>query len=90
MSIIIMTYTPLSKEEHERFEKSQQEFYDKYVKNRNQNKNSTKLSNKDYFRIRLLEAICEDKMLECTSYSTMFREMQETIAWLKSLKWKII
>lgn len=32
---IIMTYTPLSKEQREKFEKSQQEFYDKYMKNRN-------------------------------------------------------
>jgi hypothetical protein len=29
---IVMTYNPLSKEERERFEKSQQEFYDKYMK----------------------------------------------------------
>lgn len=29
---IVMTYNPLSKEERERFEKSQQEFYEKYIK----------------------------------------------------------
>ena len=29
---IVMTYNPLNKEERERFEKSQQEFYDKYMK----------------------------------------------------------
>lgn len=32
MAKIKMVYNPLSKEERERFEKSQQEFYEKYIK----------------------------------------------------------
>ena len=35
MAKIKMVYNLLSKKEREKFEKSQQEFYDKYMKNRN-------------------------------------------------------
>ena len=38
MAKIKMVYNPLSKDERERFEKSQQEFYEKYIKYRKENR----------------------------------------------------
>jgi len=46
-------------------------------------------SEEDEFRIKLLESLCEDKLSESTSNSTMYDEMKITINWLKSLKERV-
>lgn len=43
----------------------------------------------DEHRIKLLEALCEDKLLESVPNSTMYGEMRTTIDWLKSLRNRI-
>ena len=44
------------------------------------------LSEEDEHRIKLLEALCEDKLCESVPNSTMYEEMKITIDWLKSLR----
>lgn len=50
---------------------------------------SSQLSKEDKFRFDLLNAVCDDFLADCTTYSTMYREMQETKQWLESLKHRI-
>lgn len=40
----------------------------------------------DEHRIKLLEALCEDKLFESVPNSTMYEEMEITIDWLNSLR----
>ena len=44
------------------------------------------LNEEDEHRIKLLEALCEDKMFESVPNSTMYEEMKITIDWLNSLR----
>ena len=47
------------------------------------------LDEEDEHKIKLLEALCEDKLFESVPNSTMYEEMKITIDWLKSLKQRI-
>ena len=50
---------------------------------------ASQCSNEDKFRFDLLNAVCDDILEDCTIYSTMYKEMQKTKQWLKSLKHRI-
>lgn len=46
-------------------------------------------SEEDEHRIKLLEALCEDKLCESVPNSTMYEEMKITIDWINSIKERI-
>ena len=47
-------------------------------------------SEEDEHKIKLLEALCEDKLCESVPNSTMYEEMKITIDWINSIKERII
>ena len=83
----------LSIDFNEKFKNMIQKTYENMLNTSSKESNSTSIikekpiwTAEDEHRIKLLEALCEDKLCESVPNSTMYEEMKITIDWLNSIR----